>query len=176
MVLTVEELRSYVETELTDSQLTLLLDSIEDLVVRVTHNDFADRRHAYVSHITDGVFAGDYTDYIDEGDTVRFYGADVNDKALWVVKTVTEDGITFTDTPKDETEVTVRKVIYPDALKAGVVNLVKYELAYRDSAGLKSETISRHSVTYADPDADGNVGGYPKALTSFLLPYCRARF
>ena len=65
---------------------------------------------------------------------------------------------------------------YPMDIKLGAVNLLKWETANRDKAGIASETISRHSVSYVDMTSDNSVMGYPKSLLGFLQPYKRARF
>ena len=70
----------------------------------------------------------------------------------------------------------VTKVEYPEDVKAGVLNLLKWEVENRDKVGIKSETISRHSVTYYDQDASNTVMGYPVSLLGFLAPYRKARF
>lgn len=67
-------------------------------------------------------------------------------------------------------------VIYPADIKIGVVNLMKWELTSRDKAGVASETISRHSVTYRDETTTNFTNGYPSSLMGFLLPYKKARF
>lgn len=67
-------------------------------------------------------------------------------------------------------------VVYPPDIKLGVVNLMKWETSNRDKVGIQSETISRHSVTYADANGDSYIMGYPKGLMGFLKPYCKARF
>lgn len=67
-------------------------------------------------------------------------------------------------------------IVYPPDIKMGVVNLLKWELERRDKAGIASETISRHSVTYADQTGENTSMGYPVALIGFLRPYMRARF
>ena len=65
---------------------------------------------------------------------------------------------------------------YPVDVKMGAVNLMKWELTNRDKAGVASESISRHSVTYHDMTGDNSAIGYPKALLGFLTPYKRSRF
>ena len=65
---------------------------------------------------------------------------------------------------------------YPMDVKLGAVNLLKWETANRDKAGISSETISRHSVSYADMTDDNSSMGYPKSLLGFLQPYKKARF
>jgi len=65
---------------------------------------------------------------------------------------------------------------YPADVKMGVVNLMKWELGSRDKVGIASESISRHSVTYADMTTGNTINGYPAALMGFLKPYMKARF
>lgn len=65
---------------------------------------------------------------------------------------------------------------YPPDVKEGVINLLKWEFANRDKVGIKSESISRHSVTYYDQDSNNTVLGYPASLLGFLKPYMKARF
>lgn len=65
---------------------------------------------------------------------------------------------------------------YPADIKLGVIELIKYDIAMHDKRGIASETISRHSVSYSDPNSGENAMGYPKAMLGFLKPYMRARF
>ena len=41
----------------------------------------------------------------------------------------------------------VTKVVYPEDIQVGIINLLKYEVDMRDKVGIKSESLSRHSVT-----------------------------
>lgn len=54
--------------------------------------------------------------------------------------------------------------------------MLKWDFGLRDKVGIKSETISRHSVTYFDMDKDNSLKGYPAALMGFLEDYIKARF
>ncbi len=65
---------------------------------------------------------------------------------------------------------------YPMDVKMGAVNLLKWELTSREKAGIASETISRHSVTYRDETTTNYTNGYPSSLMGFLMPYKKARF
>ena len=67
---------------------------------------------------------------------------------------------------------------YPPDVKMGAINALKWDFAMRDKIGISSETISRHSVTYADAagNSDGNASGYPLAVIGFLKPYMRGSF
>ena len=65
---------------------------------------------------------------------------------------------------------------WPMDIKIGVVNLLKWELNNRDKAGVASESISRHSVTYFNMSEGNSIMGFPATLVDFLKPYKRARF
>ena len=68
------------------------------------------------------------------------------------------------------------KVEYPDDVQQGVIELMIWEVKNRQKVGIKSETLSRHSVSYYDQDANNQVMGYPVSLLGFLKPYIKARF
>lgn len=66
---------------------------------------------------------------------------------------------------------------WPADIKMGVVKLVQYDMSKAaGKAGVASETISRHAVTYEARTAENTAAGYPIALMGFLRPYMRARF
>lgn len=65
---------------------------------------------------------------------------------------------------------------YPMDVKLGAVSLLKWESSSRDKAGISSETISRHAVSYVDLTDSNSLMGYPLSLLGFLQPYKRARF
>ncbi len=66
-------------------------------------------------------------------------------------------------------------VRFPAAVQEGVIKLLSYDLKFGDKTGIQSETIGRHSVSYA-PDSVDRVFGYPVSLLGFLKPYRKARF
>lgn len=66
---------------------------------------------------------------------------------------------------------------WPPDIKMGVVKLIKYDMSRMpEKAGIASETLSRHAVTYETRTAENTAMGYPLALMGFLKPYMRARF
>lgn len=69
-----------------------------------------------------------------------------------------------------------QEVAWPPDVVEGAIKLLTYDATIRMKAGVKSESISRHSVTYADAVGDGNGLGYPGELIGFLKPYMKARF
>lgn len=65
---------------------------------------------------------------------------------------------------------------WPMDIKLGVAKMIEFDLGIGTKAGIASETISRHSVTYESMTADNSIMGYPKRLMGFLKPYMCARF
>ena len=69
----------------------------------------------------------------------------------------------------------ITRVIYPESVQEGVLNMLKWEFEMRSKTGIKSETLSRHSVTYFDMDASNSLDGYPASIVGFLDPYYQMR-
>lgn len=65
---------------------------------------------------------------------------------------------------------------WPMDIKLGVAKLIEFDLGIGTKAGIASETISRHSVTYESTTKDNSIKGYPIRLMEFLDQYKRARF
>lgn len=67
---------------------------------------------------------------------------------------------------------------FPDGLpldvQMGIVRMVAWQIGAGSKVGIASETLSRHSVTYAQ-NADDSVMGYPRSIMGFCKPYRRAR-
>lgn len=148
------------------------LEAIENIVRRYTHNNFQNPRVRFCA-TSDGLCVDGYSDYLAVGDTVQITES-VN-AGLCVIERI-EGGKTYVDKllyPAPSNVVT--KVEYPPDIIEGVLNMLKWEINGRDKVGIKSETLSRHSVTYYDMDSN-SVMGYPAALLGFLRPYMRARF
>ena len=143
------------------------------MVRAYTHNNFQNR---FVRFTADS--RGDRllatSDYLKVGDTVQISQSMVNDGLY----TVTEIGDDFVRVDKElyKSVNLVTKVEYPADIKNGVLNLIKWDIKNRDKTGIKSETLSRYSVTYFDQDSDNQVMGYPVSLLGFLRPYMKARF
>lgn len=170
MILTIEEVRGYIQTDLTDAHLKLKLSAIEELIRKYTNNNFQNRAMRCTSEIRGGVIVTPSA-HFRVGDTVQISGNPLND-GLYVL--IADDVID--PTPADSEENTITKVVYPDAVKMGVVDLLKWDIDRRDKIGISSETISRHSVTYANVDGNNSEIGFPAALLGFLKPYMKARF
>ena len=105
------------------------------------------------------------------GDTVLITNSQYNDGVYTLENT---DG-TLNKELLDDDYNKVTLVRYPASIKLGVVKLLQYNVKMDSKIGISSESISRHSVSYAQPSSDA-VCGYPSSLMSFLKPFMKARF
>lgn len=175
MIVKVEELLQFPEFKGQDTDiLQMKLDAVELMVRKYTNNNFQNRNIRFLASSSDKILNGS-SPFLKEGDTIQVSESRVND-GLYVITEVSDDKITIDKDLFFYPHNLVTKVEYPADVKLGVINLMKWEMTNRDKVGVKSETISRHSVTYYDQDANNQVMGYPVSLLGFLNPYMKARF
>lgn len=174
MIMSVEEFKTYVTTEIADSVLEAKLQALELLIRKHTNNNFQNRRIRSVCEAFGGNSLIGISSYFKEGDTVQI--SECLNEGLYVIQSIDGATATLDGSLFDEKDITVTKIEYPMDVKMGVVNMMKWELENRDKVGIQSETISRHSVTYFNMDGDNSSIGYPKSLIGFLKPYMKARF
>lgn len=177
MILSLEEYRAFNPADKTaDSVLVMKLKGIESAVRRYTNNNFQRRGIRLICPIAGGIIAGAKPGLIFVGDTVHITQSAYNIGTYEV--TATDDNtITVNEVLNDEAEVMVTKVVYPPDIRLGVANLLKWDYLYRDKAGIASESVSRHSITYGNlNEADNALLGYPAGLMGFLKPHMKARF
>ena len=175
MIISVEELRRYITTDMDDQALGAWLQALESLVRRYTNNNFQVRTHRHVANIQESRFHLSTPPMVKVGDTVEV-SKSIYNEGLYTVTEVEDGTFSVLEETQAEDMVLVTKVAYPPDVKMGVVNLMKWELEKRDKVGVQSESISRHSVTYYNMDGDNTLMGYPKSLLGFLRPYMKARF
>ena len=175
MIISVNEIKAIDEfADMSDADLQMMLESMETLVRKYTNNNFQVRKVRFSASSVGNVLNGVHP-FLKVGDTIQISESDVND-GLYVV---TDIGSDTTTVDKDLWSVDhnlVTKVSYPFDIRMGIINLMKWEKNNRDKVGIKSETISRHSVTYFDQDINNQVMGYPASLLGFLELYKKARF
>lgn len=171
MIITIEELKTFSElSDLPNDQLSTMCEGIEDFIRQYTNNNFTVKNVTFNTPSTNGKLAT-VSPLFKVGDTVLISNSKFND-GVYVINDLdgTLDKELFDD---DNNKVTLVK--YPPAVKLGVVKLLQYNAKMDDKVGISSESLSRHSVSYAQPSND-SVGGYPASLMSFLKPYMKARF
>lgn len=171
MILTNDELLDIAKNLNSDiNSLKSLSEGLEDFIRKYTNNNFIVKNITYNTPVIDGKL-DTQSSLIKEDDCVLISHSLYND-GVYVVEGV--DG-TLDKELFDEPMVKVTLVKYPQAIKMGVIELLKYNVKLGDKVGISSESISRHSVSYAGVGAD-SIGGYPASMMSFLKPYMKARF
>ena len=181
MVVSIETLTSMTEFSNVDIHtLERKLKGVEQLIRAYTNNNFQNRAIRFEANSIGRILHAEDTTvlpFLQEGDTVEISQstANVND-GLYLVDSVKDGKVTLDRDMFTVPYNLVTKIVYPVDVQEGVINLLLWEIENRQKVGIKQETLSRHSVTYFDQDADNQVMGYPVALLGFLKPYIKARF
>ena len=175
MIISVTELRQYISTDVEDQALEARLQALELLIRGYTNNNFQVKGTGRIADVVGGYFTVEALNPYKVGDTVHVSGSEKND-GLYTIKEADDHSFWVNEKTRDEIDIFVTLVDYPADVKMGVVEMLKYDLEKRVKAGIQSETISRHSVTYQVPDASNTVNGYPQHLMGFLDGYKKARF
>ena len=170
MIITVEELKQVSElSNIPDEQLTVMCEGIEDFIRQYTNNNFIVKNVTFNTPSMDGKLET-VSPLFNVGDTVLISNSKYNN-GVYVLTAM--DGTLDKELFDDNNKVTLVK--YPPAVKLGVIKLLQYNAKMDSKVGISSESLSRHSVSYAQPTND-SIGGYPSSLMSFLKPYMKARF
>lgn len=171
MIITVEELKQVSElSSISDEQLTVMCEGIEDFIRQYTNNNFINKNVTFNTPSLNGKL-DTVSPLFKVGDTVLISNSKYNN-GVYVINDLdgTLDKELFDD---DNNKVTLVK--YPPTVKLGVIKLLQYNAKMDSKVGISSESLSRHSVSYVQPTSD-SIGGYPSSLMSFLKPYMKARF
>lgn len=171
MIISVEKLKEFITTDVSDMMLQARLEALETSIRKKTNNNFQDRRFRSSAEIQDGLVFADDVYFFHVGDTIM-----VNDD-LCVITDIQGSAITVNKPLLDCFAVLVTKVVYPSDIIMGVVDVMNWFLSNpSQKAGISSETLSRHSVTYqGNAEFDSDIG-CPVRLLSFLNQYKKARF
>ena len=171
MIITVEELKVVSElSSIPDEQLELMCEGIEDFIRQYTNNNFIVKNVTFNTPSVNGKLET-VSPLFKVGDTVLISNSKYNNG----VYVLTANDGTLNKELFDDDNNKITLVKYPPAIKLGVVKLLQYNAKMDNKVGISSESLSRHSVSYAQPSSD-SVGGYPSSLMSFLKPYMKARF
>lgn len=178
MILSVEELKQYISTDVQDAVLEGKLQALEILIRKYTNNNFQIRaiRTVAICNSASNTITCDKLMPFKVGDTVQISASEFNPDMLCVITAISENILTVDKNLIDDNYALITKISYPMDVVMGVVNMIQWDLENRSKVGVQSETISRHSVTYFNMDGDNSLIGYPKSLVGFLKPYMKARF
>lgn len=172
MIITVEDLKKQISCgDIADDVIAAKLEAIEAVIRAYTNNNFQQRGIRFAGHSDGFLLYGDPL-HFGVGDTVQISGSEVND-GLYVVTAIGDDYIEV-DQQLLTTEFNlVTKIRYPADVVQCAVDLYKWKQTMGDKVGIKSETISRHSVTYEDGAT--LFMGYPVGILNGLKLHKKAR-
>lgn len=176
MIVDIATLRDENEIKnISDSALKKKIKAIERIIRKHTNNNFMDVRFRFNGYIKDNIIYTNAYPFLKKNDNIEIsysYNDDV-----FTVESIVEDRITVdSNSLIDCDNVMITKVVYPEDIQEGVINMLKWDIGLRNKVGIKSETLSRHSVTYFDMDKNNSLNGYPASLLGFLEDYMKARF
>lgn len=173
MIISVDELKAVVDCgNLSDTAILARLESIESVIRRYTNNNFQ-VRGVRTTGESDGFHVHCEPGLLAIGDTVEIsqtYG--IND-GLYTVVMVDKDGIMLDDVLLPCVHNLVTKVKYPSDVVQCAIDLFRWNLNHGNKVGIKSETLSRHSVTYEDSST--LFMGYPTGILNGLRLYRKVR-
>lgn len=174
MIISISKIKEFVNLDgWTDARVEQKLKAIESVIRQYTNNNFQDRDYRRTADIVGGLFSAEALIPFGSGDTVQISESALN-KGLFTVDEVEDGTFTVNEDVKDEKDVLVTKIVYPPDVIDCCINLMDWEVRNRQKVGIKSETLSRHSVTYEDSTQMFN--GYPVGILNALNLYKKARF
>jgi hypothetical protein len=172
MIITVEQLKKRVNYNAdSDEIITTKLKAIEAVIRAYTNNNFQQREIRFAGRSEDMRVYGS-PQFFAVGDTVQISCSGVND-GLYVITVVDTDFIELDKTLVTSEANLVTKIKYPADVIQCAVDLYRWKQNMGEKVGIKSETISRHSVTYED--SASLFMGYPVGILNGLQLYKKAR-
>ena len=157
------------------------LDALETSVRELTNNNFQNVhiRFKGIEFMANNVIAvKDTIVGLKVGDTIEVNYSHYND-GLHVIESIDGKQIKVQGTPffvANTGGAMLTLVQYPADVVRGIKKLIAYDKKMASKIGIKSESISRMSITYYDVNASENVDGYPASLVSFLTKYEKMRW
>ena len=171
MIITVEDLKKQIQCTDADDLITAKLEAIEAVIRAYTNNNFQQRSIRFAGRSEDSRVYGSPR-FFTVGDTVQISGSGVND-GLYVVTSIDDEYLELDKSLFTADINLVTKIQYPADVAQCAVDLYKWKQTMGDKVGIKSETISRHSVTYEDGAT--LFMGYPVGILNGLNLHKKAR-
>ena len=173
MILSVEKAKSLISfPEWSDEKIEMKLRAIEQTIRAYTNNDFQNRGNRIQACIRARVFMSESLIPFAAGDTVQVSESRYN-KGLFTVAETDDLTIMVNEETRDEDDVLVTQIEYPADVVNCCLELLEWAVNFAGKVGIKSETLSRHSVTYED--SSSMFMGFPAAMLGCLKPYRKCR-
>lgn len=168
-----EEIDKIVELKDIDNDLLIKKLEVIETFIRgnYTNNKFYNRFVKFKAQTSQNKILAVHP-YLKVGDTIEILESP--NAGLYVIKEILETEMVLDKDLFDFNSNYIIKVEYPEDVKEGCIDMLKWFYGAKNKVGLKSETLSRHSVTYED--SANFVNGYPTSLLGFLEPYRKMRF
>jgi len=150
MIISVEQAKTLIDLDgWTDAKIEMKLKSIEQTIRAYTNNNFQNRGCRIQASITNGEIKSEDAIPFAIGDTVQISESRMNG-GLYTIWAIDDTTFTVSEDIKDEDAVLITKIAYPADVVDCCLNLLEWSKNYGGKVGIKSETLSRHSVTYED--------------------------
>ena len=172
MIISVSDFRKRETCNKDDKTIAAEFAAIEAIIRQYTNNNFQKRGVRFIGRSA-GNFVYGTPAYFGAGDTVQITSENGINDGLYQVVSV---GDNYLELDADLMALNcnmVTKVEYPADVVQCAIDLYKWKLENGDKVGIKSETLSRHSVTYEDSAT--LFMGYPVGILSGLKLYKKAR-
>lgn len=174
MIISVDEVKKEVNLNgWTDEKISRKLKAIEQTIRKYTNNNFQNRKIRCECEVMSQRLYGVNVPNLNVGNTIQISESRFND-GLYVVNAIDDTFIELDQDLIDESHALVTRIVYPDDVVDCAINLLEWSKKYGGKVGVKSETLSRHQVTYEDSTT--LYDGYPVGLLSGLKKYRKARF
>ena len=174
MIISVEKIKELISFNgWTDDKIRMKLLAVEQTIRAYTNNNFQNRGFRVQADIAAGVFMSESLIPFSVGDTVQVSESRFNSGLFTVSEEPGDTTFMVSENTHNEDDVLVTKVEYPADVVNCCVELMEWSVKFAGKVGIKSETLSRHSVTYEDSAT--MFMGYPTSLLGCLKPYRKAR-
>lgn len=172
MIISVENLKKQINCgDVTDDVITTRLEAIEAVIRAYTNNNFQQRDVRFVGR-SDGMSVYGSHQHFSADDTIQISGSGAND-GLYLITVVGTDHIELDKSLITAEYNLITKIKYPADVVQCAIDLYKWKQTMGEKVGIKSETLSRHSVTYEDSAT--LFMGYPVGILNGLKLHKKAR-
>lgn len=172
MIISVTDLKRQIDCgNDADDLIETKLKAIESVIRAYTNNNFQMRGARFCGR-SEGMYLYGDPRYLAIGDTVQISASAGND-GIYEVVSIGNDYIQVNKMLHTDDYNLVTKVSYPADVIQCAVDLYGWRKNMGAKVGIKSETLSRHSVTYEDSAT--LFMGYPIGILNGLALYKKAR-
>ena len=172
MIISVNDAKVQIEFNgWSDEKIERKLAAVEKTIRKYTNNNFQNR-FCRAECTANGQQIYGTVPGLKVGDTIQITQSMFND-GLYVVEAIADDNFTIDRELTEEPIFLVTKIEYPEDVIDCCLDLMEWSVKYGAKVGVKSETLSRHSVTYEDSGTLFN--GFPVGILNGLKLYKKAR-